>query len=102
LDLLENFRATFLFIQTQAKHCPNVLSYILGPNKDLYNKIFTFRDMNGFISAENKADLSNTASFEDISLKDLPATVDWRDKVNMKQISRSTSAFINSENCCSK
>jgi hypothetical protein len=39
--------------------------------------------MNGFISADNKADLSNTASFEDISRKDLPATVDWRDKVNM-------------------
>jgi hypothetical protein len=58
--------------------------------------------MNGFISAENKADLSNTASFEDISLKDLPATVDWRDKVNMKPNNISTYASINSKNCCLK
>jgi len=39
-----------------------------------------FMDMNGLIFDDSKADLSKAASFQHISLKDLPDTVDWRDK----------------------
>jgi hypothetical protein len=37
--------------------------------------------MNGFQSGETKADIKNPASFDYINVKDLPTTVDWRDKV---------------------